>query len=74
MQQHALGVATFGDDGEPPKSDLAVTGAVHVDLQQEPSPPVTSAEPFPLSLDEPEVVDADFVFGVVAARREPLSD
>ena len=49
MQQHVLKMGTVRDHGEPPWSDLAVTGAVHVDLQQEPSPPV---KPFPLSLDK----------------------
>ena len=69
QQQHAPGVETLGDDGEPPESELAVTGVAQAEQQQEPSPPVTSAEPFPLLLDEPDVVDA----GVpgVAVGREP---
>ena len=71
MQQHALGVETVGGDGEPPKSDLAVTGAVQAEQQQEPSPPVTSAEPFPLLLDEPDVVDGYVVSGI-AVRCEPV--
>ena len=62
---------TLGDDGEPPESELAVTGVVHAEQQQEPSPPVTSTEPFPLLLDEPDVGDGDVVSGV-AVRREPL--
>ena len=70
MRQYMLGVETSGDDGEPPESDLAVTGVVHAELQQEPSPPVTSAEYFPLLLDEPDIVDSDVVSDV-AARREP---
>ena len=70
MPQHALALETLGDDGESPMSEPPVTG-VHAELQQEPSPPVTSAEPFPLLLDGPDVVDADVVSGV-AVRREPL--
>ena len=46
QQEHAPWVETLGDDGEPPESELAVTGVVHAERQQEPSPPVTSAEPF----------------------------
>ena len=69
QQQHAPGVETLGDGSEPPESELAVTGVVHAEQQQEPSPPVTSAEPFPLLLDEPDVVHGDV--SCVAVRREP---
>ena len=60
---------TLGGDGEPSESDLDITGVGHGEQQQEPSPPVTSAEPFPLLLDEPDVVDGDD--SGVAVRREP---
>ena len=59
----------LGDDGEPLVSKHAVTGVFHAEQQQESSPPVTSAEPFPLLLDEPDMVDGDF--SGVAVRREP---
>ena len=48
---------------------LVVTGVDDAEQQQKSSPPVTSAESFPLSLVEPDVVDAGVVFGV-AVRRE----
>ena len=48
---------TFGDDGELPESELAVTGVVHAEQQpREPSQPVTNAEPFALFLDKPDMV------------------
>ena len=64
QQQHAPGVETLGDDSEPPESKLAVTGVVQAEQQQEPSPPMTSAEPFPRLLDEPYMVHGDVVSGV----------
>ena len=47
QQHHTPGVETLGDTGEPPESELAVTGVVvQAGQQQEPLPAVTSAEPF----------------------------
>ena len=42
QQHHTPGVETLGDTGEPPESELAGTGVVKAEQQQEPSPPVTS--------------------------------
>ena len=33
MQQHAPGLETLGDDGEPPESELSVTGVSHAEQQ-----------------------------------------
>ena len=54
---------TLGDNGEPSELDLAVSGVGHAEQQEEPSPPLTSAEPFPLLLlDGPDVVAAGVCF------------
>ena len=75
QQQHAPGVETLGGDGgEPPESKLAVTSVVHEEQQQGPSPPVTSAEPFPLLLDEPHVVDVGVVSGVALRRESSVTE
>ena len=71
MQQLALGGKMLGDDGQPPELELAGTAVVRAEHQQEPSPPMTSAEAFPLLLDEPDVVDGGVVSGV-AVRRETI--
>ena len=56
-------------------SELAVVGVVRAEQrQQEPSPPVTSAEPFPLLLDEPDMVDGDVVSGVAVRREHSVTE
>lgn len=71
QKHHAHGVETLGDNGEPPEPGYDVTRVVHAEPQQEPSPPVASAHPLPLSsLDEPDMADGDVVSGA-AVRREP---
>ena len=65
---------TLGDYGEPPESNLDVTGVVHAERQQESSPPVTSDEPFPPLLDESGMVDGDVGFGVVVRSEPSVTD
>lgn len=48
QQQHGPGVKTLGDDGKPPKSELALTGIAHAEQRQAPSMPLVNAELFPM--------------------------
>ena len=65
---------TLGDNGKPPESELAVADVVYADQQQEPSPPVTSAEHSTLLLDEPDVVCPGVGSGVAVGRERSVTE